>query len=238
MNILNLILLLPQMFLLCSLLFIFCWPIYFVIIVTYYYVRLFRNFIRKIATKEWTSPKIKLERYYSLFRTPLIFYFSLPMTGAILEEIITTYFFKHNYGGGSSLRMFVECVIVLAIFWGSVYLVFSFENKKKEIKKTTKAHKKFIKATMFPLGLLSILVSVTSVINMFIDAEVKKEFLSELSKADFNQSYLAFCILFIIILLLEGISLVFIELIEHFYDNEKEYGYYIKTVFNCLKRLI
>ncbi|EHB5066902.1 hypothetical protein JX175_002605, partial [Enterococcus faecalis] len=119
-----------------------------------------------------------------------------------------------------------------------VYLVFSFENKKKEIKKTTKAHKKFIKATMFPLGLLSILVSVTSVINMFIDAEVKKEFLSELSKADFNPLYVAFCILFIIILLLEGISLVFIELIEHFYDNEKEYGYYIKTVFNCLKRLI
>lgn len=92
MDILTLILLLPLMFLLCSLLFIVCWPIYFVIIMTYYYIRLFCKIIKKLVSEEWTPPKIVLERYYSLFRTPLIFYFSLPMTGAILEEIITTYF--------------------------------------------------------------------------------------------------------------------------------------------------
>ncbi|WP_347476004.1 hypothetical protein [Enterococcus faecalis] len=105
---------------------------------TYYYIRLFCKIIKKLVSEEWTPPKIVLERYYSLFRTPLIFYFSLPMTGAILEEIITTYFFKHNYGGGSSLRMFVECVIVLAIFWGSVYFFFLLKIRKKKLKRRLK----------------------------------------------------------------------------------------------------
>jgi len=181
------------------------------------------------------SPKIRIKRYYSLFRTPLLFYFSLPFLGVCVSSFINEYFFR-NFRLEDSL-VFSMFAFLIILFWFSVYTVFSFAEEKKQIKKTIKSHRQFIKVTMFPVSLLSIIVPIISVINIIIEAEMKQNIVSELTKINLNSTSVAFSFMFLIILIFEGFSLLVMGLLEHFLENENEYGYFFNRIFSFFKKL-
>ena len=90
---------------------------------------------------------------------------------------------------------------------------------------------------MFPVSLLSIIVPIISVINIIIEAEMKQNIVSELTKINLNSTSVAFSFMFLIILIFEGFSLLVMGLLEHFLENENEYGYFFNRIFSFFKKL-
>lgn len=220
------------------------WSLWFIIVIGSYYVQwLLIIGIKQVAKFwylkdpcKWKSPKIKIQRYYSLFRTPAMFYFSLPFITLILSSFLSDYVLRKLVLKNSIL--FVIPVFIVLFFWISVYIVFSQVKEKKQISKTIKAHRQFIKITMFPVSLLSIVVPVLSAINIIFENDMKQNLFNEILKFNLNSISIAISFMFIFILVLEGLSLLFIGLTEHILENESEYGYFFNGIISFFKNII
>lgn len=117
------------------------WSLWFLVCLVWYYVRLILiimgsllcrvSFFQFLVSRK--TPKIRIERYYSLFRTPLLFYFSLPFLALLVSSFINDYLL--NDFRLEDNVVFVTFALLIVVFWISVYTVFSFSNEKKQIKK-------------------------------------------------------------------------------------------------------
>mgnify|MGYP000257656654 CR=1 FL=1 len=220
------------------------WSVWFTFIILSYYIQwLLIHGIKMVARfwylkklTEWKSPKIKIERYYSLFRTPAMFYFSLPFITLFLSSFLSDYVLRKLVLNNSIL--FVIPIFIILFFWISVYIVFSQVKEKIQIRKTIKAHRQFIKITMFPVSLLSIIVPILSAINIIIENEMKQNLFKEIFKFNLNSNSMAISFLFIFILVLEGLSLLVIGFSEHILENESEYGYFFNGIISFFKNII
>ena len=91
---------------------------------------------------------------------------------------------------------------------------------------------------MFPVSLLSIIVPIVSVTNIIIEEEMKRNIVSELTKINLNPIIISFSLMFFIILIFEGLSLLVMGLLEHILENESEYGYFLKKIVSFVKKII
>lgn len=182
---------------------------------------------------EWNPVSIDPERYYSLFRTPLFFYLSLPFLALLVTSFINDYVLKNLWLNNSAI--YVTSGLLIVFFWISVYIIFSQCREKKQIKKALKSHRQFIKITMFPISLLSIIVPIFSLINIVIENETKQNLFYELTNLSLNNNSIVISFLFIYILVLEGLSLLVMGLLEHIIENESEYGYFFRSIFSIFR---
>lgn len=220
------------------------WSLWFLVCLVWYYVRLILIIMDRLLCRvsffqflvSRNPQKIRIERYYSLFRTPLLFYFSLPFLALLVSSFINDYLLN-NFRLEDNV-VFVTFALLLVVFWISVYTVFSFSNEKKQIKKTIRAHRQFIKVTMFPVSLLSIVVPIISAMNIVIETEIKQNIISEFSKLDLDSNSILFSLIFLLILVFEGFSLLVMGLLEHILENESEYKYFFNRIMAFFKNLI
>ncbi|MFI1242071.1 hypothetical protein ACI2LD_02670 [Enterococcus casseliflavus] len=223
---------------------IIVWAFWFMGSLVWLYVRLVSKFIVKFlfrlsyikCSDRLKSPQFKIERYYSLFRTPLLFYFSLPFSTLFVSSFINDYILKNLWL--EDIVVFATFALLIIVFWISVYIVFSLVKEKKQIKKTIKSHRQFIKVTMFPVSLLSIIVPIISVTNIIIEAEVKQNIVNELTKINLNSNSIALSMIFLFILIFEGLSLLVMGLLEHILENESEYLYFFNGIISFFKKFI
>ena len=161
--------------------------------------------------------------YSILHRSLDLTYFSLPFSTLFVSSFINDYILKNLWL--EDIVVFATFALLIIVFWISVYIVFSLV-KEKQIK-TIKSHRQFIKVTMFPVSLLSIIVPIISVTNIIIEAEVKQNIVNELTKINLNSNSIALSMIFLFILIFEGLSLLVMGLLEHILENESEYLYFL-----------
>lgn len=117
------------------------WAFWFSACIFWYYVRLISMAMLRFRSRDLYSnffddrkaPKIRIKRYYSLFRTPLLFYFSLPFLGVFISSFINDYLLRNLRLEESLVFSIFSFLIIL--FWLSVYVVFSFAEEKNRLKK-------------------------------------------------------------------------------------------------------
>ncbi|MFW8597867.1 hypothetical protein ACOJBZ_07100 [Enterococcus innesii] len=189
--------------------------------------------ISVIQKKGWKQELPAEEKYYSIFRTPLLLYFSSPFSAVFISWIIRDNLFKHLWL--SERVIFVISLVTIILFWISVYTFFSSIGKTKEIKKTIKSHKQFIKLTMFPVSMIGIIVPIISAINIIIDSEQKQSIFNDITEFILNYNN-TFSLLFLYILMIEGVSLLSMGLIEHINEYESEYAFFLKSIGSWVKR--
>lgn len=229
-----------KFFLLILVLWIFVWGFYFLAVSLFLCLRVFFLLILNIF-KETTYQKSKLnfnsKRYDSIFNTPALLYSTVVISGGLISPLLSVLSNRLKY---SSLPLVIGPILFLLYFWLTVWFYFSKIKKDKDkIIGVVKNHKKFIKTTALPLGLISIVVPILSVINMFADQSIKSEIIGIFSSIKLSNSDVTSVIILILMTLIyEGISYLLANFIEHLYETEGAYSFYFKELFILIKKLI
>lgn len=208
------------------------WPAWAFFHLVKFYISIFLSFIKKKGWKQ-EMPAAEKEKYHSIFRTPLLLYFSSPFSAVFISWIIRDKLFKNLWL--SDRVIFVISLVTIILFWISVYTFFSSIGETKEIKKTIKSHKQFIKLTMFPVSMIGIIVPIISAINIIIDSEQKQSIFNDITEFILNYNNTS-SLLFLYILMIEGVSLLSMGLIEHINEYESEYAFFLKSIGSWVKR--